>query len=488
MAVVEGIQNKAWLTHTPIHVHSMKELHEMDGAAPPGAGGPPEMAGGGTMKLPDLPGGPDGPGFPPVPKDLTAAVWVDNGGISEKSRTSALHGGELTAEEGKLLRISTYDSKVGGVYVTGGDSDFTLEDAVISINGNGSGMGLGGAVSGACASNHGTLTLKNVQIITSGNGRSATAAEEHSVLRVYHSLLCSQGAPYGDDAPEERREKMGPPATLEILGNTRTHVTVTNSYSYFYDSTVICDGWAALSTDASEGFVYLEANRTNVIATKSGYGAYADTFCHDYFNQCHFNVGSMAGIIAGEADMTFRDCTCHCGTYFAFLHCVGGPPAQMASCTVEDGEIFTGSDAFTVRSHNADIILRRARIHPGSGRLVHSFVNPDKNATKTGGRTVYGVRVVMEDMDAAGDLIHEDPDRDMKITLHSTTLKGTIKSAYLELDSGSRWFATGDSTVTLLGNIDTTQLDAPAGVTITITGNHDATEQLASGGLLVCHK
>lgn len=40
MALVEGIQNKAWLTHTPIHVHSMKELHEMEGATPPGAGGP----------------------------------------------------------------------------------------------------------------------------------------------------------------------------------------------------------------------------------------------------------------------------------------------------------------------------------------------------------------------------------------------------------------------------------------------------------------
>ena len=73
MALVEGIQNKAWLTHMPIHVHSMKELHEMEGATPPGAGGPPEMAGGGMMELPELPDGPDGPGFPPVPKDLTAA-------------------------------------------------------------------------------------------------------------------------------------------------------------------------------------------------------------------------------------------------------------------------------------------------------------------------------------------------------------------------------------------------------------------------------
>lgn len=94
----------------------------------------------------------------------------------------------------------------------------------------------------------------------------------------------------------------------------------------------------------------------------------------------------------------------------------------------------------------------------------------------------------MKDMDAAGDLIHEDPDRDMRITLRSTTLKGAIQNAYLELDTGSRWFATGDSTVTLLGDIDTTQVDAPEGVTITLTGKQDATEQLASGGLLVCHQ
>ena len=41
----------------------------------------------------------------------------------------------------------------------------------------------------------------------------------------------------------------------------------------------------------------------------------------------------------------------------------------------------------------------------------------------------------MKDMDAAGDLIHEDPDRDMRITLRSTTLKGAIQNAYLELDT-----------------------------------------------------
>lgn len=483
MALIQGVE-KTLLNHTPIRVSKMEELFEMEGSAPRGAGGPPEMAGGGIMEVPNMP---EGMGPPPAPKDLTAAIWVDNGEISSKSRTSAVYGGEITAQKGDHVRIQTYDSKVGGVYVTGGNSDFTLENTTISINGDGSGMGLGGAVSGACVASHGTLTLRNVNIISSGNGRSATAAEEHSVLKVYNSLLCSQGAPYGDDVPEDRREQMGPPAALEILGNTRTHVTVTNSFSYFYDSTVICDGWAALSTDASEGFVYLEANRTNVIATKSGYGAYADTFCHDYFNDCDFNVGSMAGILAGESDMTFRNCTCRCGTYFAFLHCVGGPPTQKATCQVEGGHILTGSDVFTIRSHNADIILKGVDIHPGNGVLVHSMVNLDRNATQTGGRQVYGIRVTLADMSTQGDLIHEDPARDMIVTLTGTQLKGTIQNAHLRLDTGSRWIATGNSAITLLGKAETAQFDAPAGVTITLWGQDAGTYPLASGGTLVCH-
>ncbi len=108
----------------------------------------------------------------------------------------------------------------------------------------------------------------------------------------------------------------------------------------------------------------------------------------------------------------------------------------MASCTVNGGEIYTGSDAFTVRSHNADIHLKQVKMEPGSGVLVHGMVNPDKNATKTGGRQVYGIRVTMENMEAKGDLIHEDPDRDMVVTLKSTQLTGTVKNAYLRL---SQW-------------------------------------------------
>lgn len=128
---------------------------------------------------------------------------------------------------------------------------------------------------------------KNAVIDTNGRTRYATAAEEGSVLKVYDSVICAHGIPYGDDIERPDALMSTPPPALEMDGNTRTHCTMSNSSSYFYNSKIICDGWAALSTESSEGYVYLEANDCDIVCTKSGYGAYSDPG-HDYFNDCNF--------------------------------------------------------------------------------------------------------------------------------------------------------------------------------------------------------
>ena len=103
-----------------------------------------------------------------------------------------------------------------------------------------------------------------------------------------------------------------------------------NSYSYFYYSTIVSLGWAALSTDSSEGFVYLEANHCTVKTIKAGYGTYADGGCHNVLNDCTFDVADMACIIAGEADMHLHHTKAKCGSYFALIHSVMGSPPRRA--------------------------------------------------------------------------------------------------------------------------------------------------------------
>jgi hypothetical protein len=303
-------------------------------------------------------------------------------------------------------------------------------------------------------------------------------------MKVYDSVMISHGAPYGDDAPEGG-PKMGPPAALEIAGNCRTHCTVDHAFSYFYGSTIMTDGWAALSTDMAEGFVYMEANDCRVIATKSGYGAYADTCCHDVFNRCHFQTGCMAGIMAGICDMTFRDCDCDCGTYFVLMHCVMGQNSEVGDLVVRDSRIHSKKATVLIKSQNALIDMERTKIQSDAGIFLHSIWNDDREATKVHGQEVYGIQVKLKDMDVTGDVLHEDPERRMHLYLTSSSLRGAIQGAELELDPGSRWTATGDSTVTLYGTVEEAQIDALPGVTITAKGAVPVDTTLPSGGHLI---
>ena len=68
----------------------------------------------------------------------------------------------------------------------------------------------------------------------------------------------------------------------------------------------------------------------------------------------------------------------------------------------------------------------------------------------------------------------------------STCLTGKIVNAGLVMDQGSRWYATGDSSVVLGGDVEVAQIDAPGGVTITAKADGgQGTYELASGGKLV---
>jgi hypothetical protein len=409
-------------------------------------------------------------------------VLVENGAVQLSPNGGQLTG-EVTADGAKGIKITCDGPDVGGVTVKGEGQHFVLEDADITISGNGA--GLGGMASGVYSMDHSSFDLKNCRITATGAARCCTSTEQYSTMRIYDSLLIGHGAPYGDGAPKLEGFMMSPPAALEIEGNARTHCTQSNSETYFYNSTIVADGWAAVSTDGAEGYVYLECNDCSVVATKSGYGAYADGACHDVFNRTNFDVACMAGIIAGEADMTFNDCHSKCGTYFALIHCVMGQPSEVSELTVNGGTITSKKPVVLVKSQNTEIVLDGVRAESGCGILLKTQWNDDPNATKTNGKPVYGVHLALRNEDYEGDIVHEDPDRDVYVTLENASWTGAINRGYLTLKGGTQWFATGDSTVTLTGFVHEGQIDADEGVTITAVADQAGEYLLPSGGKLV---
>jgi len=463
--------------HQPIKIQSMEDMASRGSGEAGRAGTPGEAAGAGG------PGG-GAPGGFGGGSNSTPAVYIDNGKYSAgKSKAGVMTAGNLGDALASGVKINAKGGDIGGIYVKGLKSEYTISDANIELSGNGS-FGLAGPGSGASADDYATLIIRNSTITTSGENRNATAAQNHSILKVYNSTLTANGVPFEPDITNTEQKKQ-----LEIDGNSRTHVTLSNSYSYFYYCTVIAEGWAALSTDGAEGFVYLEANNCTIKTLKSGYGTYADMGCHVYINNSDFDVASMAGIMAGNADITFKDTKAKCGTYFALIHNIGTPD-EYSALTVTGGEISTKSPVVLIKSANADISFDGVNMTSESGVLLKSAISVDPQSAKTAktkAQEVYGIHATFKDMYVEGDIDHsaDKEHRNMTVYLESTTLKGAIKDAQISINPRSKWIATADSNVIIVGSIDISQIDAPAGVTVTAVAGESGTHKLASGGTLI---
>jgi len=477
--VKQAVTIKGAVVEKPVReAFKMPTLEEM--MATFGAGGPGGAAAGGAAGA--MAGGPPGMGSD---EKSVPAVYVDNGKYTAaKSRADAVTDGEIKDAYASGVKISAKEGNIGGVYVKGIGSEYILSDANIELSGEGTGTE-GGMSTGAASSDHSTLIIRNSTITTNGKSRPATAATKYSTMKVYNSTLTAHG---GSEAVSATPTTTGG-ITRPFTGNARTNVTMSNSYSYFYYTTIIADGWGALSTDGAEGFVYLEANNCKVQTTKSGYGTYADGACHDVFNSCEFDVASMAAILAGEADITFRDTKVKSRGNFAMIHCVMGMPAEVSTLKVTGGEVSCKDIGVLVKSQNAILSFDGVKLASEKGVLVKSEVNSDPNATKTSGKKVYGIHTTFRGMEVSGDIVHEDKDRTMTVYLESTTtLKGAVKNANITIDSSSKWIATADSNVTIAGDIDRSQIDAPKGVTIHAVAGESGTFTLASGGTLILKK
>ncbi|MCD8218684.1 MAG: hypothetical protein LUD01_11760 [Clostridiales bacterium] len=413
--------------------------------------------------------------------DAVAAVTIKDGAAAVTNE-KVICRGHVDGQKVSDLKVLALKTPEGGVYAEGAATDAVVENAVIYCADEG--RGVGGPDTAISAKYGASMTVRNAVIDTTGKSRFCTAAEEYSTLRVYDSILYAHGTPYGDDYAPVTGIMATPPPALEVEGNARTHCTMTNSSSYFYNSKIICDGWGALSTEAAEGFVYLEANDCDVITTRSGYGAYADPDCHDYFNRCNFDVASMAGLIGGEGDMTFTDCNVKCGSYLAVFHNVNGVPEEVGALTVKGGSIESAKETVLIKSDNTIITMDGCQVKSGNGILVHAKINEDPMRTLPGDHP-YGNHITMENMDVHGDCLNEDTERAMWIEMKSTVLRGVIQNANLALDVSSRWYATGDSAVTFTKDTRVNQINAPEGVTIQAAGGEAGTYDLQDGGKLV---
>lgn len=405
--------------------------------------------------------------WPDLRTDIRAVVKLEYGSCSANEAA-----GELGPHRAEDITIKSEDGARNGFYVKGGEK-YVLSGATIEMIGNGS-DDFTGVGAGVMVDEGGELVLRGCDIQTAGVVRPCTLATRGGVLRIYGCRLTASGGTLPEGYVfRPGRGMLVPPPALGLSGNCRAHLSMDHSRTYFYDSEIVAEGWGALSTDAGNGYVYLEANRCGIEVRSPGYAASADGDCHVVLNDCRLETASHGLIMSGLSECALRNTSVRSGRHFAMIHNVKGVPTEVAELTVTGGEIETARECFLLKSANTYLDLVGVTIKSGCNVLLRAAVNFDEYATRVGSEPVFGNNLVLSDMELEGDIINEDTDRTLTVTLNGTLLRGAVKEAYLTMDPSSRWISSGDSTVIVMGDAAESQFDAPPGVTITADVGED---------------
>ncbi len=218
-------------------------------------------------------------------------TWISQIDWDETSDTYGRYTA-VTEEGAALLDSLILDAKYSNLIIGGSGEDETGSRGPTQVSNS------GGAA----------LLVDNTYIYSEGleglaisnNGTAGVG----STLVVRDSLLVTRGyvpafAGQSENLPND---------PLLVTGADRTNLSGGESVTYYYDSAVLVDGWASLSTDgASGGGVDLVAANTFASALLGGYGTYADGNCRDYFYGTVLEGAEIGVIIAGTGEVSVYD-------------------------------------------------------------------------------------------------------------------------------------------------------------------------------------
>ena len=424
---------------------------------------------------------------PPFAKEeqTEAAIWLQDGEYHVGFSGAEKHKGVMA--NGAIVGFQLESDKpcLNGIVVK--NTDTVIFEPKIRISGVGcSDFSCKGA--GILSGSGAKVDIRGGSIITNGCARSATIATSGSTMKVFGAELKTYGGPLPEDyVPVIGPGMMEPPAPLGLGGNCRTHLSMDNSETYFYDCDIYAEAWAALSTDSSGGYVYLEAKDSDVHVGGNGYVVYADNGCHVVLERCEISSGNVFGIQDGNSSITMRDTNGTCKGYGFLLHGGMHDLEDIGTVRIYNCDLTSTGPMFRCKSTNVDLYAKEGKLTATEGVILESMLSDDQFyfSTRSHEPDEYGVQATFEEMELFGDLCCGDSERKNAVNLVNTALTGGIfGNPVLKLAEGSTWVATKDSEVTISGTPE--GIDASCGITVTVHGAIAEADEitLPSGGVL----
>ncbi len=449
-------------------------------------------------------GAPFGPGNEPFQWPYRTGLYIDGGVVKAKSVLAAVQAGTVTDTYASGLKMTSTGDYFNGVMFMG-DSNYVLYNPMLSFTGNGHDDfgGFGAAIRVAGTSN---VTINRATIITDGVTRSAvwvggegTAIVNDSRIETGLGTLPADwlGGPF---PPGTGGSMLTVPWMLGISGNCRATSVVSSGSATYNNCYIQAQQWGALSTDMCRGGK-LTANNSMIKVLESGYGAYNDQQCDDYFDKTTFDVPDYGLIHTGPGTSTFTNqCVVNSDRWGIMFH--GGAPGTV---NINKGSVFnTGLTTFLMKNSYPTLNIDNAALNPGNGIILHSMLSDDPmSPDQSGGDTAIDAN--FSNMTVTGDIVNTNTTKcDVNVKLTNVVMTGAITTgtqqflgvyprtmdtrtdigmvsttyaptsdAYgitASVDAGSTWVVTKTSYLTSL-SFGLGGIQAPAGYRISLTVN-----------------
>ena len=397
-----------------------------------------------------------------TPSVTDAYLWLEKGAPSAEKSSAA----DLSQVAGGTLNQFHFTSDtpcLSTIVVRDPETSLIVNQAKIELSGTGCSdfTSKGAAV---LAYERGTVTLNDCEITTRGATRCCTIATSGATMTIRNCKLASYGGPLPEDyVPVIGPGMMEPPYPLGLSGNCRTHLSMDNSETFFYNCDIYAAAWAAVSSDAGGGYCYAEVNDSNILTEGNGYCGYADNGCHLAFFNCKMSSGNMAFIQDGDSSILVRNCDCSCGKIGMLIHGGMENDDDIGVIELHNTNLQTKNQVMLCKSTNVDLYMEGCTLKSEDGIILESKITDDRMyfTRRTIGPQLYGVQATFENMDITGDFLMGDSERRNCLHFANTTVTGTIAgNPQVWLHEGSKWLSTGSSIVTLMGDTELSALDA----------------------------
>lgn len=362
-----------------------------------------------------------------------AGLYVDDTGVVEsQSVIAAWQAGTVTDTSASNLKMTSAGDYFNGIMFMG-DANYTLYDPVLDFTGNGHDDfgGFGAAVRVAGTSN---VTINNARIITDGVTRSAVWVGGEGTVVVNDSHIETGlgelpadwlGGPF---PPGTGGSMLTVPWMLGISGNCRATSVVAKGDATYNNCYVEAQQWGALSTDMCQDG-YLTVNDSYIKTVESGYGAYNDMQCTDYFDHCTFEVPDYALIHTGPGTSTFTNMTVVNSERWGIMFHGGAP----GTVNIDRGSVFnTGLTCFLMKSSYPTFNIDNAQLNAANGIILHAMLSDDPmSPDQSGGDT--NIDANFSNMSMVGDIVNTNTGKcNVNVTLTNASIAGAITTGTQE--------------------------------------------------------